>query len=94
MGTVMENFGDQLRQERERRNVALDEIARLTKIRVRYLQALEEGQHERYDLRRCFQIGWDAGFRGPWCFEHTHPSLPRLLQDLVQLRDMIRAWTA
>jgi len=43
----MENFGDQLRQERERRNVALDEIARSTKIRVRYLQALEDGQHER-----------------------------------------------
>ena len=47
MGTTMENFGDQLRQERERRNVALDEIARSTKIRVRYLQALEDGQHER-----------------------------------------------
>lgn len=43
----MDNFGDQLKQERERRNVALDEIARLTKIRVRYLQALEDGQHER-----------------------------------------------
>jgi cytoskeletal protein RodZ len=47
MGTVMDNFGDQLRQERERRNVALDEIARSTKIRVRYLQALEDGEHER-----------------------------------------------
>ncbi len=43
----MDTFGDQLRQERERRNVALDEIARLTKIRMRYLQALEDGQHER-----------------------------------------------
>jgi len=43
----MDNFGDQLRQERERRNVALDEIARSTKIRVRYLQALEDGEHER-----------------------------------------------
>ena len=47
MGTVMDNFGDQLRQERVRRNVALDEIARSTKIRIRYLQALEDGQHER-----------------------------------------------
>jgi len=47
MGTVMDNFGDQLKQERERRNFALDEIARSTKIRVRYLQALEDGQHER-----------------------------------------------
>ncbi len=47
MATVMDNFGDQLKQERERRNVALDEIARSTKIRVRYLQALEDGQHER-----------------------------------------------
>ncbi len=43
----MDTFGDQLRQERKRRNVALDEIARLTKIRIRYLQALEDGQHER-----------------------------------------------
>jgi len=43
----VDTFGKQLKQERESRNVALDEIARSTKIRVRYLQALEEGQHER-----------------------------------------------
>ena len=43
----MDNFGNKLRQERERRKVSLDEIARLTKIRVRYLEALENGEHER-----------------------------------------------
>ena len=26
-----------------------------------------EGQHAAYDLKRCFTIGWEAGFRGPWC---------------------------
>ena len=52
----------------------------------------ENGQHERYDLRRCFQIGWDAGFRGPWCFEHFNKSLDGLLTGMLQLRDMVRGW--
>ena len=43
----MDTFGNQLKQERKRRNVDLNEIARSTKIRVRYLRALEDGQHER-----------------------------------------------
>jgi cytoskeleton protein RodZ len=43
----VDTFGEQLKHERESRKVALDEIARSTKIRVRYLQALEDGQHER-----------------------------------------------
>ncbi len=25
------------------------------------------GEHTLYDLKRCFTIGWQAGFRGPWC---------------------------
>lgn len=50
-------------------------------------------EHPDYDLQRCFQIGWDAGFRGPWCFEHFHKSLPQLLKEMVRLRDMIAAWT-
>jgi Xylose isomerase-like TIM barrel len=52
-----------------------------------------EGKHPAYDLKRCFQIGWDAGFRGPWCFEHFHESLPQLFQEMIQLREMIEAWT-
>ena len=29
-------------------------------------------EHAAYDLKRCFDTGWDAGFRGPWCLEHGH----------------------
>jgi len=50
----------------------------------------ENDEHARYDLRRCFQIGWDAGFRGPWCFEHVHRDLRALLSEMLRLRDMIR----
>jgi len=53
-----------------------------------------DGSHAAYDLERCFQIGWEAGFRGPWCFEHTHADLPGLLSDLRLLRDMLRRWMA
>ena len=34
------------------------------------MQLGPDGEHAAYDLKRCFQIGWDAGFRGPWCLEH------------------------
>jgi sugar phosphate isomerase/epimerase len=54
----------------------------------------EDGSHRLYDLERCFRIGWEAGFRGPWCFEHTHADLNRLLRDLALLRDMLREWVA
>lgn len=52
-----------------------------------------EGKHPAYDLKRCFQIGWEAGFRGPWCFEHFHTSLPELFREMIRLREMIEAWT-
>ncbi len=42
----MESFGGRLKQERERRKVALDEISVATKIGVRFLRALEE---DRFD---------------------------------------------
>jgi hypothetical protein len=29
----------------------------------------EKREHTRYDIRRCFEIGWNAGFRGPWALE-------------------------
>ena len=53
-----------------------------------------QGEHEAYDLKRCFDIGWDAGFRGPWCFEHFHDTLPALFQDLRILRDQLHRWIA
>jgi hypothetical protein len=52
-----------------------------------------DGEHADYDLRRCFDIGWKAGFRGPWCFEHFNEEVPQLLKEFVQLRDMLRKWT-
>jgi hypothetical protein len=51
-----------------------------------------DGSHPAYDLKRCFQIGWDAGFRGPWCFEHFHNDLAQQLREMALLRDQLRAW--
>lgn len=53
-----------------------------------------DGSHEPYDLQRCFQIAWDAGFRGPWCLEHFNETLDGLWRGFRQLREMIRHWTA
>jgi hypothetical protein len=53
-----------------------------------------DGEHEKYDLKRCFTIGWKAGFRGPWCLEHGHKDTKRLLRELVMLREMLQQWTA
>jgi hypothetical protein len=52
------------------------------------------GEHPEYDLKRCFDIGWDAGFRGPWCFEHSHSDLTTLYRELALLRDLLRGWIA
>ncbi|MDF1743622.1 MAG: TIM barrel protein [Gimesia sp.] len=51
-----------------------------------------EGEHALYDLKRCFEIGWMAGFRGPWCFEHAHKERKTLFRDLAMLRDMLQGW--
>jgi hypothetical protein len=53
-----------------------------------------EGEHAEYDLKRCFDVGWDAGFRGPWCFEYQHTDLAELLRGLGILRDRLRQWIA
>lgn len=52
------------------------------------------GEHPLYDLRRCFQAGWDAGFRGPWCLEHANSDLATLWRELALLRDMLNKWMA
>lgn len=51
-----------------------------------------DGTHKAYDLKRCFDIGWQAGFRGPWCFEHFHNDLAQLFREMGVLRDMLRGW--
>lgn len=53
-----------------------------------------DGQHAAYDLRRCFDLAWQAGFRGPWCFEHFHAGLAPLYRELILLRRMLECWTA
>lgn len=51
------------------------------------------GEHELYDLKRCFDIGRKAGFRGPWCLEHANRDRKTLFRELSMLRDMLREWT-
>jgi len=50
------------------------------------------GEHALYDLKRCFEIGWKAGFYGPWCLEHANSDRKTLFQELGLLRDMLRRW--
>ena len=50
------------------------------------------GDHEQYDLYRCYTIGREAGFRGPWCLEHLNPDSEAQFRELKMLRDMIRKW--
>ena len=52
------------------------------------------GEHPLYDLRRCFDIAWASGFRGPWCLEHANVNTAGLLREFCLLRDMLRQWTA
>ncbi|MCB1209077.1 MAG: TIM barrel protein [Verrucomicrobiales bacterium] len=51
-----------------------------------------DGSHALYDLKRCFDIGWKAGFRGPWCLEHFHADLTQLYHEMGLLRDQLRRW--
>lgn len=53
-----------------------------------------QGEHPPYDLKRCFTIGWESGFRGPWCLEHAHTDQKTLFGELSMLRDMLRTWMA
>lgn len=41
----MERFGDELRLERERRQITLETICTVTKVSIRHLQALEAGNY-------------------------------------------------
>ncbi|MEQ8637335.1 sugar phosphate isomerase/epimerase family protein [Gimesia maris] len=50
------------------------------------------GEHPRYDLKRCFEIGWNSGFRGPWCFEHANQDRKVLFKELLLLREMLQTW--
>ena len=57
--------------------------------------ALEpDGSHPLYDLEKCFRIGWNSGFRGPWNFEHADPDTAALFKKLGLMRDRLRRWMA
>lgn len=50
------------------------------------------GGHPTYDLRRCFDIGWRAGFRGPWCIEHINTDAGALFKELALLKNRLETW--
>ena len=50
------------------------------------------GEHAAYDLKKCFEIGWSSGFRGPWNFEHGHRDRQRAFREIGLLRDWMRFW--
>ena len=58
------------------------------------LQLDADGGHAAYDLKKCFDIAWRAGFRGPWCLEHFHERLGPLWDEMRLLRDRLRSWMA
>ena len=60
----------------------------------KFLELGPGGEHKAYDLKRCFDIAWQAGFRGPWCFEHFHAELAVLLREMAAMRDQLRKWIA
>jgi hypothetical protein len=49
-------------------------------------------EHPAYNLKECFDWGWNAGFRGPWCLEHAHKNRETLFRELGFLRDELRKW--
>ena len=50
------------------------------------------GEHPSYDLKRCFELGWKAGFRGPWCIEHAGANTKDLFCELTWIRDQLKNW--
>ncbi|HIK93815.1 MAG TPA: hypothetical protein EYG03_17850 [Planctomycetes bacterium] len=52
------------------------------------------GEHKEYDLKRCFDIAWNAGFRGPWALEHGNADAQAFFSEIKLLRDMLRKWTS
>lgn len=49
-------------------------------------------EHRAYDLRRCFDIGWQAGFRGPWCLENMNSEAAANFRQLRWLKSQLEAW--
>ena len=60
----------------------------------KFFKLSPDGRHPAYDLKKCFDVGWDAGFRGPWCLEHNTRNLKQLLNELRMVREMLLGWIA
>ncbi|MCA9114272.1 MAG: TIM barrel protein [Planctomycetaceae bacterium] len=60
----------------------------------KFRQLNEAGEHPLFDLESCFQVGWQAGYRGPWCLEHANRDRKVLFQELRLIRDRLRGWIA
>ena len=53
-----------------------------------------EAEHAAYDLKRCFDIGWNAGFRGPWAIEHGNSDTAAFIAEIGIIRDLLKKWIA
>lgn len=54
----------------------------------------ENRHHARYDIKRCFDIAWQAGFRGPWAIEHWNEDTRAFASETKFLRDQLKRWMA
>lgn len=54
----------------------------------------ENNHHAKYDIRRCFDIGRKAGFRGPWAIEHWNADTNAYVRETTWLRDQLAKWMA
>lgn len=54
----------------------------------------ENRHHARYDIKRCFDIAWHAGFRGPWAIEHWNDDTRAFARETKFLRDQLKRWMA
>jgi cytoskeleton protein RodZ len=57
-------FGEALRRQRLEREVSLDEVARITKIRKVYLESIEEGRFENLPHSEIFILGFLRAYAG------------------------------
>ena len=48
--------------------------------------------HPRYDLKQCFDIGWKAGFRGPWIIEHMKSTTDGFVAETIYIRNLLQQW--
>lgn len=51
-----------------------------------------DNRHAKYDIRRCFDIGWNSGFRGPWAIEHWNDDTKAYVRETTWLRDQLTKW--